>query len=472
MKTIQYVMIGALMVGFSVSAVAQEDHKAVIDQVSKIIKAKGADTQKQVNDIFKLNKKNVDVITAIGRAYLDVKDTVNAQKYADLALKRDNHYGEAYILCGDIQAAKDNGGEAASWYNQATMMDPKNPEGYRRYALAYSKVSPSSAAAKLEELRKQVPGYPVDIIMADIYQNANKIDKAVEYYKKVDPSKMTEAQIVNFALDYFLQGDFSNSLQVASGALQKYPKSPALNRIAFFDLTNLKRFDEALSYADELFNQSENAKITESDYLYYGYAYMGKNDYDNAIAMFNKSYELNTDNEQDKSDALKNIATAYESKGDLVNATAAYDKYLKSLKEITAYDLGNLASMYQKHAESLKGTEKDEALKKADEIWGQIADKFPSVADVATYNRAHIAYSMDPDTKLGLAKPHYEKLAELINAKSQKSDSDKSRLVECYRYLGYYYLLKNDKSTSDGYWHKVLELDPENATAKQALGIK
>ena len=278
------------MVGFSVSAVAQEDHKAVIDQVSKIIKAKGADTQKQVNDIFKLNKKNVDVITAIGRAYLDVKDTVNAQKYADLALKRDNHYGEAYILCGDIQAAKDNGGEAASWYNQATMMDPKNPEGYRRYALAYSKVSPSSAAAKLEELRKQVPGYPVDIIMADIYQNANKIDKAVEYYKKVDPSKMTEAQIVNFALDYFLQGDFSNSLQVASGALQKYPKSPALNRIAFFDLTNLKRFDEALSYADKLFNQSENAKITESDYLYYGYAYMGKNDDDKAIAMFNKSY--------------------------------------------------------------------------------------------------------------------------------------------------------------------------------------
>lgn len=472
MKALKYMIMGALMIGFSAPAVSQEDHKAVIEQVSNIIKAKGPDMQKQVNEIFKENKKNADVLTAIGRAYLDIKDSVNAQKYADLALKRDNHYGAAYILCGDIQAAKDNGGEAATWYNQATLMDPKNPEGYRRYAQAYSKVSPSAAAAKLEELRKQVPGYPVDIIMAEIYQNANKIDKALEYYKKVEPSKMTEGQIVNYALDYFLQGEFENSLKVAGIGVQTFPKSPALNRISFFDLTNLKRYDEALSYADKLFNQSENAKITESDYLYYGYAYLGKNDYDNAIAMFNKSIELNNDNEQDKSDALKNIASAYESKGDMVNATAAYDKYLKSLKQLTAYDLGNLAGMYQKHAETLTGTEKEEALKKADSIWGEIAEKFPSVADVATYNRAHIAYSLDPDTKIGLAKPHYEKLAELINAKSEKTASDNNRLVECYRYLGYYYLLKNDKSTSDGYWRKVLEIDPENATAKQALGAK
>ncbi|MBF1577329.1 MAG: hypothetical protein HXO17_11215, partial [Prevotella shahii] len=45
-------------------------------------------------------------------------------------------------------------------------------------------------------------------------------------------------------------------------------------------------------------------------------------------------------------------------------------------------------------------------------------------------------------------------------------------LTEAYRYLGYYYLVKNDKAMADGYWKKVLEIDPENETAKQALGIK
>ena len=150
MKTIKYLMIGALMAGVYAPVNAQEDHKAVIDQVTTIIKAKGADVEKRVKEIFKANKKNADVLTAIGRAYLDVKDTTNAQKYAEMAMARNKHFGDAYVLAGDIEAFKDNGGGASSWYEQATMFDPKNPAGYRRYAQVNSKVSPSSSVAKLE----------------------------------------------------------------------------------------------------------------------------------------------------------------------------------------------------------------------------------------------------------------------------------------------------------------------------------
>ena len=71
-----------------------------------------------------------------------------------------------------------------------------------------------------------------------------------------------------------------------------------------------------------------------------------------------------------------------------------------------------------------------------------------------------------------MAKPHYEKLIELLNAKQQKEEKDNARLVEAYRYLGYYYLLKDDKNNSNIYWNKILEIDPNNETAKQALGKK
>ena len=37
--------------------------------------------------------------------------------------------------------------------------------------------------------------------------------------------------------------------------------------------------------------------------------------------------------------------------------------------------------------------------------------------------------------------------------------------------MGYYFLLQKDKANSVMYWNKILEIDPENAMAKQALGL-
>ena len=85
---------------------------------------------------------------------------------------------------------------------------------------------------------------------------------------------------------------------------------------------------------------------------------------------------------------------------------------------------------------------------KADSIYGEMATNMPSVADYATLQRAHIGYALDPETKTGLAKPHYEKLIELINAKPTKDETDNERLIESYRYMGYYFLLQKDKANS------------------------
>ena len=470
MKAIKYLMIGALMIGFNVSAMAQDDHKAVIDQVTKIIKSKSATTESAVKDVVKANKKNADVLTAIGRAYLDVKDTANANKYCQMAMQRDKKYGNAYVLAGDIEVAKDNGGAASAWFEQATFFDPKNPEGYRRYAQVNSKVSPEASAAKLEELRKNIPDYPVDIISAEIYDKAQKIDKALEYYEKVDKAKMEDYQLVSFATDYFLKGKYDKSLEVAQYGVQKFPRNAALNRLNLFNQAELKNFDEAVKYGDALFNKSDSAKISEVDHQYYGHALMGAKQYDNAIAEFKLAISTNPDNEACKADAFKSIAEAYKAKGDFNAAVSAYNDYIKGLSKVTAYDLGNLASMYMDQADKAPAAEKRSYYDKADGVYAEIAEKFPSVADFATLQRAHIGYTLDPDTKMALAKPHYEKLIEIITSKTEKGDRDNERLVEAYRYLGYYYLLKNDKATANSYWNKVLEIDPNNESAKQALG--
>ena len=80
MKTIKYVLMGALLFGAAAPGMAQDDNKAVIEQVVSVIKAKPANLSDQVKDFGKKYKKNTEVLLAIGRAFLEQKDLVNASE--------------------------------------------------------------------------------------------------------------------------------------------------------------------------------------------------------------------------------------------------------------------------------------------------------------------------------------------------------------------------------------------------------
>ena len=95
------------MIGFGAPAMAQNNN-AVIEEVSKLIKTHG--DGEAIKAIFKANKKNPEVLLGMGRAYLEVKDTANASKYANLALARNKKYAKAFILLGDIAVFADDGG--------------------------------------------------------------------------------------------------------------------------------------------------------------------------------------------------------------------------------------------------------------------------------------------------------------------------------------------------------------------------
>lgn len=475
MKAIKYLFVGAALLGMSSPIMAQVDQASAITELTKVVKS-SADAklkESQVKDLLKPFKKDPKVLTAVGRAYLDAKDTEKAISYADMAIAREKSYGDAYVLKGDVAASLDNGGEASMWFEQAILAEPTNPNGYRRYAQVNSKVNPAGSVAKLEELRAAVPGYPVDIISAEIYDKSGNLDKAIEYYSKVSYDKMEDYQLANYGTDLFLKGKFEKSLEVANYGASKFPRNAGMNRLAFFNNTNLKNYEAALTAADKLFNASDSAKISEHDYLYLGYANLGAEKYQEAVDAFNKCLETASDDSSNRLDAYKNLAEAYQAKGDFEGGVASYKKYLELKKDRTANDYNTLAQMYVTESEKAEGEAKTKLIKEADAVYADMVEKFPSVADFSTVQRAHLAFTLDPDSKEGLAKPHYEKLVEIIKAKTEKGDRDDARLVEAYRYLGAYYLITlDDANSANVYWKKILEIDPENATAKQALGIQ
>ena len=199
MKTIKYLVMGVLLAGFSATANAQElELQAAIDA----IKSKAPNVADLAKTAYKKNKKDADALMKIARAYYAQKDTAGAIlfcNYANEAGKPKYQYAPAYLLLGDIEASYGNdGGKAAGYYNQAINFDPRNPEGYKKWAMVYRKISPSQAAKKLQDMKAMCPNEDVDAITAHIYMLAGDEKQAYENYAKSDVSKLDKSYLNEF----------------------------------------------------------------------------------------------------------------------------------------------------------------------------------------------------------------------------------------------------------------------------------
>ena len=474
MKAMKYLVMGVVLAGFSTTAMAQDGTKADVDAVKKIISSKPANLDDQMKPFLKKNKKNAENLVAFARAFYEAKDTANAAVYADHALKANKSYAPAYILKGDLRALAEDGGGAASLYDQAIYFDPKNPDGYRKYASVYRKIDPRGAVAKLNDLRAQVPDYPVDAIIGHVNYISNNFEEAIEAYDKVPQNKLEKMDIIESAFSAYLTQKYDKGIQMAEFGLGKEPRNSTLNRLAMFCNTEKGNYDKALDYADRLFNKSDSANISYMDYVYYGNALNGLKKHDEAIAMYKKALEQEFDNKDKKAGVIKTLSDAYKGINDFDNAVKYYEQFLSDVSKASASDYAGLGRLYAQHANILDDQiQKLEKLKKADEVYASLLSKYTDIEDYVAFQRARIGMQMDPESKEELAKPHYEKLVELLGSKAERDNTDNVRLIEAYRYLISYYLInKDDKNTAKEFATKLQQVDPENETAKQVLELK
>lgn len=167
MKKIKYLVAGLLMMGLSAPAMAQNanysDMLKPIEQTLKSnanIDAKGI--KELTKDYQKEFKKDPKALIALGNSLLMNKKYDDASAIANAVIAKFKDYGDAYVLLGDIAAMKDDGGDAAMWYQQSMTMDPKNPNGYMRYANVYRKRSPEESERALNLLKQVRPDYPIE----------------------------------------------------------------------------------------------------------------------------------------------------------------------------------------------------------------------------------------------------------------------------------------------------------------------
>ena len=109
---------------------------------------------------------------------------------------------------------------------------------------------------------------------------------------------------------------------------------------------------------------------------------------------------------------------------------------------------------------------------KADKVYADMAEKMPNNVDFATYQRAHLMHQINPDVKVGKAKPFYEKYAQLMEAKAEREASENTTLAEAYNYLAVYYLQNDKTAQAKEYARKLQGIQPDNETAKAILELK
>lgn len=477
MKRLNLFLLGACVAASSLYA-QSDDWKAGVEKVKDLIKTNPEMAEEQADDLLKgKNKKNVDLVLAIGRAYMEAGQLEQAEDYVKIAKKADSKSATVSIFEGDIAVARKDPGTASQRYEEAIYFDPNCKEAYLKYADIYKAANPGLATSKLEELRAIDPqAVEVDRKLAEIYYSANEFDKAADAYSRfAEGDKATEKDLVNYSFALFLNHDFEKSLAVANLGLQKNPQHAVFNRLRMYNFIDLKRYDEAKQAADSFFAACKTEDLTYLDYLYHGTLLDALKDYNNAVISLEKAYEMN----KDRTEVLRQISSSYEGAEKYEEAIDAFNKYVATLPEEQktpdlTFEVGRLYYAEGTTADSVNYTPemKKEALLQADSAFAKLAELVPDNY-LGNFWRARTNSALDPETTEGLAKPYYEQVAAMLEEKAKTEPRYNRTIIECYRYLGYYYLVTEDYEKSKEYWNKILTIDPEDAIATKALeGIK
>ena len=474
MKTIKYLVMGVLLAGFSATANAQEaELQAALDG----IKSKAPNVADLAKTAYKKNKKDADALMKIARAYYEQKDTAGAIlfcNYANEAGKPKYQYAPAYLLLGDIEASYgSDGGKAAGYYNQAINFDPKNPEGYKKWAMVYRKISPSQAAKKLQDMKAMCPNEDVDAITAHIYMLAGDEKQAYENYAKADINKLDKGYLNEFVRASYFTGHFEDALKAAEAGLKIEPRNPTFNRLAMFSNYELKKYDAAKAYIHKYFNETDSAKFSEYDHFYTALIYQALEDLENMYIHYDKALELVNDSSMIKRHAiLKSVSDSYLKDQQFDNAIKYYNEFLACKPDLNSDDMEGLAKIYSKYADADEAR-KTELVGKAIDAYKAMADKFPIQSIYAAYQCATMNNKLDKTGEKGLAKPDYQKVVELLANKADRDNSENTMLKYSYHYLmSNAFIYGKNKALAKEYADKILAIDPEYAPAQQIKELK
>ncbi len=419
---------------------------------------KTKDAQTQFDKALSIGaNKNIMVLLKVSEALIKSpkNDLDQADKLLGIATKLDPKNPEVYILTGDMYLEKTDGNNAIANYKKAQDLDKKSVKAVLRVGQLYGRAKNYTLALdKYQDAAKIDSSFaPAYREQGELYYMAKQYEKAKQKYKRyLDLSGNNFSAKQRYASFLFLNKDYKESI-VLFNELQKQDTSKNfVNRLLAYSLYETGDYTTGTSYINRFFNRAplENTKIIASDYEYRGklFSKTGKDslailDYETALKM-----------DSSKVDLFSEMGTVYFRMKKYDMAVQSYERKLKVSEKLNANDYFSMGRAYYFNKDFVN----------ADTCFGSVI-KLQNTLPIGYLWKAKACVQLDPDSKLGLAKPSYEKYVELT------TDAKKyvKELTEAYEYLGYYYALVKDNAKAKETWLKLKEVDPANVKAQKAL---
>jgi tetratricopeptide (TPR) repeat protein len=426
------------------------------------------------------------------------------------AIKIDNKNRDVYLIAGDIYILVNDGSKAIAFYNQAQFADPQSPTTNMKIGNIYVKGRAlQEAIPYFEEAIKLNANYaPAYRELGQLYLLAQRFDSSrVNFKKYLDltagniPAKTRYVNALFYAKDY--DGVVKNVEEIF-----KVDKSRTyMNRIAGYSCYEKTPpdYDKALSYMETLFKTVAPERIIKKDYYYMARILLKKNQ--NYPKQVEELSGLKTQLDKEKSkQAVANAAEKAKIKlgidtltakissleSSITKANAEIDRAFVEYAKVLSFNpddksvLNEIATNYynykryegaaqtwSKMLDTTKDNTEDlmrigrayytgEKYKSADSVFTGVLSKSPNY--IPAYLMIARTYSkMDPELKLGIAKPKFEKLIEETKADSLKNESE---MMEAFGYLSYFHMMNSNFSKSKDYYNRMINLDPNNKENK------
>lgn len=403
--------------------------------------------------------KNMDVLNAVG--FANVQAEKGDANYAVEKLKQATELKkmkdpDVWANLGDAYRKLTQGGPAQIAYEKALEFNPN----YARASFRIGKIYVSQGVTQkdiytryFDEAIAKDPAYaPVYQELYQLYYTTN-VTKSAEYLDKYlattdsDPRKDCYYRAsMKYAQGLFAEAvSVGNSCISAGGAEGALPNVYGLIGYAYDKLGDSVN---AKTSFDTYFEKQKPEKIGSGDLATYGEILLKMGMDSLAGLSIEKAVALDS-TEKGKVDALKVMASKYESLKRYKDAADWYSKVVSIKQNLTKMDIYSAGYNYYRVGEYVPAVT----------MFNMYSEKFPE-DPLGYYLCGKSNWAIDSTMELASANACFEKTIEVAQKDSAKY---KAQLIGSLKYFLIYSVYKRDKDAALAYADRILGIDPADA---------